>query len=346
MPLKLYRREGIYYCRGTVGPTGKRRRINKSLHTENKDIAARQAAELESGYWKGHFDGPEAILTFARAAQIYRAAGKSGTFLEPIEKYLGATLVKDISEGSVQLMAKDLYPNVSNASLNRLVIVPTVAVINHAARSKLCSRLTIERYEEDAKVKEPATLEWVTKFRAAAKPHLGAMVLFMYLTGSRPGEAIALQWDDLDLQRGTVLIRESKVSKERVAHLPAALVVALANLKHVDGRGVFVYGRLSSLKDSWKTACKKAGIKLLTPHCCRHGFATGLLRRGVDVVTVAWLGGWKSAEQVLKTYGHAIKNPKLTDLLTGPELPHFAETDAQGAHNQQADTETKVTATA
>lgn len=325
MPLKLYRRKGVYYCRGTVGPTGKRRRINQSLHTENKDIAARQVAELENGYWKGHFDGPEAILTFARAAQIYRAAGKSTTFLDPVEKYLGQTLVRDISEGTVQLMAKDLYPNVANASLNRLAIVPTLAVINHAARSKLCSRLTVERYEEDSKVKEPATLEWVTKFRAAAKPHLGAMVLFMYLTGCRPGEAVALQWADLDLQKATALIRESKASKERKAHLPAVLVAALANLPRIEGRGVFVYTASNTMRKAWETACKKASIKTLTPHCCRHGFATGLLRRGVDVVTVAWLGGWADAGQVLKTYGHAIKNPKLTDLLTGPELAHYTE---------------------
>jgi hypothetical protein len=174
-----------------------------------------------------------------------------------------------------------------------------------------------------------------------AKPHLGAMVLFMYLTGARPGEAVAVQWDDVDLDKRTVLIRETKLSKERVAHLPAALVVALANLKRIEGRGVFIYGRLSSLKDSWKTACKKAGIKRLTPHCCRHGFATGLLRRGVDVVTVAWLGGWKDAAQVLKTYGHAIKNPKLTDLLTGPELAIYAETDAPSVHDQEVKPETK-----
>lgn len=59
----------------------------------------------------------------------------------------------------------------------------------------------------------------------------------------------------------------------------------------------------------------RAGIEPLTPHCCRHGFATELLRRGVDVVTVAWLGGWASPAQVLKTYGHAIKRRDLTDIL-------------------------------
>jgi hypothetical protein len=60
---------------------------------------------------------------------------------------------------------------------------------------------------------------------------------------------------------------------------------------------------------------RAAGIPVLTPHCCRHGFATELLRRGVDVHTVAWLGGWASPAQVLATYGHAIKRRDLTNVL-------------------------------
>lgn len=67
----------------------------------------------------------------------------------------------------------------------------------------------------------------------------------------------------------------------------------------------------------WKETIKRAGIERLTPHCCRHGFATGLLRAGIDVVTVAWLGGWTSPAQVFKTYGHAIKDRTLTDVLAG-----------------------------
>jgi integrase len=329
MPLTLYRRNGIYHYRGTVGPTGKRRRLSGSCKTTNKDIAARQISEIETGYWKGHFDGPAAVLTFAYASQLYRAAGKSGRFLDKIEAHLKHTLVKDISEGAVHLMAKELYPNCSNASLNRLVIVPTQAVINHAAKRKLCSRLTVERYKPATKVKEPATLEWVDKFRAEASPHLGAMVLFMYLTGARPGEAIGLQWADVDLQAQTAIIRQTKVEEDRLAHLPLPLVVALANLPRVEGRGVFVYTASNATRSAWDAVCERAGIKLLTPHSCRHGFATGLLRRGVDVMTVAWLGGWKSAQQVLKTYGHAVKNPKLTDLLTGPELTHSMGHEAE-----------------
>ena len=225
MPLKLYRRGGVWHYRGTVGPAGKRRRLRGSCKTTNQDIAARQIAEIESRYWKGHFDGPEAILTFAQAAKLYRAAGKSPRFLEPVEEYFGQTLVKDISEGAIQLMAKELYPNCTGASLNRLAIVPAQAIINHAAKSKLCAPIKVERYKIDTKVKDPATLEWVEAFRKHAGPHVGTMALFMYLTGARIGEAVTLKWEDLDLRAATALIRESKVSKERVSHLPVPLVV-------------------------------------------------------------------------------------------------------------------------
>jgi integrase len=330
MPLKLYRRGDIWYYSGTVGPRGRRKRFrDQSCYTKEKDIAARQVAEVEAAYWKGHFDGPAAILTFAQAAQGYRNAGKSDRFLDKVEGYFGNTLIKDISEGSIHEMAKKLYPNATGASLNRMAVAVAQAVINHAARSKLCLPIKVGLYKVDTKIKDPANLEWIDKFREYAAPHVGALALFMYLTGARVGEALDVKWEDLDLKARTVLIRESKQSKERVSHLPLPLVVVLAELERIPNRGVFGYNNSPALRHAWDGAISKAGIKRLTAHSCRHGFATGLLRRGVDVVTVAWLGGWRSAAQVLKTYGHANKNPKLTDLLLNApmtqELPHNEE---------------------
>src|SRR5882672_8457225 len=124
MPLSIFRRgkNGTFYYRGTIGPAGNRRQLYGSCHTTNKDIAARQAAEIEAKYWKGNFDGAGAILTFAQAAGFSRAAGRSDRFLGKLEKHLGATLVKDITPGAVTAMALKLYPNCTGASLNRLVV--------------------------------------------------------------------------------------------------------------------------------------------------------------------------------------------------------------------------------
>lgn len=320
MPLEIYRRGGIWHYRGTVGPVGRRQRLRGSCQTKNKDIAARYIAEIEKKYWDGHFDGPGAILTFRRAAALYRAAEKGDKFLKPIEEYLGDTLVKDINAGIIKQMAVELFPGNSGASRNRRAITPTQAVINHAAEAGLCQPILVRRLEVEATRKEPATLEWVKSFQAHAKPHLGAYALFMFLTGCRPSEALAVREGDLNLKAATVTIRETKVGTEREAHLPAMLVAALANLEPVPGRPLFVYRKFIDVYWSWKRTTEKAGIAELTPHCCRHGFATELLRRGVDIVTVAWLGGWASPAQVLKTYGHALKKRSQTDILTDTPL--------------------------
>jgi integrase len=81
------------------------------------------------------------------------------------------------------------------------------------------------------------------------------------------------------------------------------------------GRPVFLYECYDDIHGVWMTVIDRAGIQRLTPHCCRHGFATELLRNGVDVFTVARLGGWKEPAQVIKTYGHANKDIRLTDVL-------------------------------
>jgi len=320
MSLKLYLRNGIWNYRGTVGPAERRSRLRGSCKTSDKDIAARQIAEIEANYWKGHFDGPAAILTFRRAAANYRADGKTDRFLDRIETYLGDTLVKDIKAGTIRQMAIELYPNCSGASRNRQGITPAQAVINFNAESELCSPIKVKRFKVDAKVKEPVTLEWLRAFGPHAGIAVNALAWFMFLTGARIGEALAVRWEDVSLNAGTVLIRQSKVSSERVSHLPRPLVAMLSNLPRVNERPVFVYRHPDDIVRAWFGAIKRAKIKRLTPHSCRHGFATGLLRRRVDVTTVAYLGGWKTAAQVLKTYGHALKDITLTDVLIGEEL--------------------------
>jgi integrase len=320
MPLKLYLRNGIWNYRGTIGPTGKRSRLNGSCRTSDKDIAARQIAEIEANYWKGHFDGPGAILTFRRAAELFRAAGRPPRFLDRIENHFKDSLVSEITGGAIREMAIKLYPNGTGATRNRQGIGPAQAVINFAAESDLCPPIKVKRFKVTSKVKEPVTLEWLEPFMANANPAVGALALFMFLTGARIGEALAVQWDDVSLNGCTVLIKQTKVSAERISHLPTKLVAAMASLPRVEGRPVFVYQHPDDIPRAWKGAIKRAGIKRLTPHSCRHGFATGLLRKGVDVVTVAKLGGWKTPGQVLKTYGHAINDLTLTDRLLDEKL--------------------------
>lgn len=55
------------------------------------------------------------------------------------------------------------------------------------------------------------------------------------------------------------------------------------------------------------------GFERLTFHSCRHGFATKMLRDGMDPKTAAWLGGWDDVSLFMDTYAHAIEDPALNE---------------------------------
>jgi len=320
MPLKLYRRGEIWHYSGTVAG----RRLRGSTKTAKKDIAQRIVSQTEEREWKRRTDGPQAVLTFAQAAIAYRAAEKPTRFLDRIEDYWKDTPVKAINGGAVRQAAIVLLPRAAGATRNRNVIVPTQAIINHAASLDLCQPLKVERFPVVTKDKEPATWEWVQALMAVASPHMGALACFMFLTGARISEAIALRWQDVDLRKGRALIRQTKIGDERRAHLPPVLVAAIANIAHERDAGakVFGYSSRDTAKPIWRAAIKRAGIKPLSYHSCRHGFATAMLHAGIDPITVAKLGGWKDAKHVFVTYGHAMEDDTLANRIIGTPLAH------------------------
>ena len=140
----------------------------------------------------------------------------------------------------------------------------------------------------------------------------------MFCTGARVSEALAVQWDDVDLVNRRVLIRQTKVGAERWAHMQPPLFEAIANLEgEREGRVFARYKWPRSVRWQWDKVVARSGIEELTPHCCRHGFATSMLQAGVDPITVAKLGGWKSTQHVFQTYGHAMEDKTVTDRLVG-----------------------------
>lgn len=316
MPIKVFRRPGskVYSYRGTVAG----RRLRGSTGTEDRVRAERIAAEKETEQWKCHLDGPAAVLTFAKASILYRAAGKQTKYLAKIEDFWKDTLVKDMTSGGIRQSAINLYPNASGATRNRQVITPTRAVINHCSDSDLCPPIRIRGFEVDQKIKAPVMIDWLDTFCAHARPLTVALATFMFCTACRISEARRLEWDDIDFKRQELLIVKTKIKKQRLPHMPSRLLVALANLPR-DGDKPFGCWSESSLRRFWdadieKTAKAVAGFKRLTFHSCRHGFATTTLRvMKLDPKTASELGGWDDITLFMRTYAHAIKDATLTE---------------------------------
>jgi integrase len=311
MPLKIYRRPGstVWQYRGTLAG----RRFRGSTGASDKETATRIASEIENKFWKRGLDGKEKALTWPKAVALYLAAGKQSRFVAPLVRHWRDAKIADMNAGSIRQSAIDLYPNAKNSTRNRQVIVPTLAIINHCAELNLCPPLRMKRFKVETKIKKPVTLEWINAFRAAVeRPDIGALALFMFATGARVSEALAVRWEDIVFKERRVLIRQTKLGNERRAHIPGDLLVALANLPRDRGPFAIAY---TTARDAWKRAYERAGIEPLTFHSCRHGFATALHDKGIGVKTIAKAGGWKSAQHLFNTYLHADEDATVTDKL-------------------------------
>jgi integrase len=101
----------------------------------------------------------------------------------------------------------------------------------------------------------------------------------MFARGARISEALAVQWEHVDLQARTALIPKSKISEQRIVHLPPRVVVAIAKLPRMAKRPVFFYRKRGDLFNKRDAIVEAAGIKRMTAHSARHGFATTALRK-------------------------------------------------------------------
>ncbi len=132
-----------------------------------------------------------------------------------------------------------------------------------------------------------------------------AMLEILYATGLRVSELVGLKWQDINLERGFLVVM-GKGSKERVVPL-GELAVAALNEYVADARRFFLgneesdYLFISSRHKTitrqmfWiriKHYASKARITgTVSPHTLRHSFATHLLNKGADLRAVqAMLG--------------------------------------------------------
>lgn len=341
MPHTIQKRGEIWHIRGTAAG----RRLRQSLGTTDKTTAQRLAAQIEDRAWKSHLDGPGASVTMAQASLAYRQADKPTRFLPKVEDHWKDTRISTITGETIRLASRKVYPNAKAATRNRQFIVPTQAIINYAADLGWCAVIKVKRFPVEAKAKIPATVEWVTAFAAQSisdgLPHLSALCLFMFGTGARISEAVTLTWAEVDLSGKLATIRQSKVNSTRKAHLPPAVFIALANIggnRNPDER-VFGYAGRDSVRKVWDHVIERAGIERLTAHCCRHGFATTMLRAGFDVKTVAKVGGWKDARTVLETYAHALDDLTITDAVFGTDLTQSTDPNPLTSRNKRRKTE-------
>ena len=128
-----------------------------------------------------------------------------------------------------------------------------------------------------------------------------ALLEFLYASGARVSEAVALETVDVDLEDGSAIVT-GKGAKQRLVPLGRACVDAIAaylpqrlTLKgdHPDPGRLFLTarGRPMSRQAVWQRLrhhARQAGLdeRVVSPHVLRHSAATHMVERGADLRTV------------------------------------------------------------
>jgi integrase len=247
----------------------------------------------------------------------YLENGGSKRFTAPVISYWGTTPCAQIDQDAIEAGAKKLFPDASPATRNRQFFAITSAILHHAAKRGWCSKPIIER-PEPAKDR----IRWITPEEAdslveACNHHLRPLVIFLLYTGARAGEALWLDWREVELSRAHVSFPETKNGEARGVPLHPRVVAELANLKHRSGE-VFrrpdgkPYSKPRNpddtsagtrIKNAFGGACRRAGITDFHPHDCRHTWATWHYAANRDLGALMRLGGWKSIRMVMR-YAH------------------------------------------
>ena len=160
------------------------------------------------------------------------------------------------------------------------------------------------------------------------KDKLYGIILCLY-SGLRIGELMALQWSDIDFEKGILTVSKSchdgknglvidepkTATSRRVIPLPKQLLPMMKALKRrsVSPFVVSASGNPVSVRSyqrSFELLLKKLKIPHKGFHSLRHTFATRAIECGMDVKTLSEILGHKNPTVTLNRYAHSLMEHK------------------------------------
>jgi integrase len=151
-----------------------------------------------------------------------------------------------------------------------------------------------------------------------ASPYAVAALRFLILTGWREGEALGLQWDQVDFARSLVTLRDTKTGRSD-RHIGAPALTLLSELPRLKSSPFVFPGRQSpnqkaathlvEIKRVWEAvrhAAKLEGVRL---HDLRHSFASVGASGGLSLPMIGALLGHREVSTTQR-YAHLGDDPR------------------------------------
>ncbi len=304
-------------------------RIRESTGTDSAAQAEEARAVREAAAFREAIHGaPRGSTTFAAACLSYLSASgphsdATKARVHRLLKFFGpAAACAAVDQAALdRAAAKFLRPNPASATRLREITTPARSILSHASRRGWCDTPAFE-----VGAASPSRTEWLTPAEVdrlidAATPHIRPLLTFLTATGARMGEALSLDWADVDLAHRRALLRDTKSGADRAVDLcPRAVSVLCQSTGRVfrTNAGEPYAERVASggqIKTAWAAAVRRAGItKPITPHGLRHTWASWHYAEHRDLLLLRYVGCWASVTLV-ERYAHLVPSSLAAEIV-------------------------------
>jgi integrase len=204
---------------------------------------------------------------------------------------------------------------ISKSTINREIAF-LKTMLNYSVRRGWLSENPLKGYslykEKPSKMRILSQEEFRAFYKEASEL-LKPILLAAYYTGMRRNEVLKLKWENVYLDKGYILVEETKNDESRVIPINKQLLKTLNSLKLIPSDGFVFTNKGKPIKDirtAFDGALKRSGIKKFTFHDLRHTFASNLVMNGFDLVTVKELMGHSSIQMTMR-YSHPTPEHKV-----------------------------------
>lgn len=310
------------------GPDGRRKFLTRVVRSEDLAKHAVQGLLTKVGADRDTFDARRPLDAYleewlGRVEVTVRPAtyrSYRGHVEHHISPLLGGIPLDDLRTVDVDRLVRDrTRAGLSGATVRRILTTLGMA-IKTAVDDGTIDRNVVAQVKRPKAPRHEITA--LTPERAkrileaiAGDPN-AALYELLLGSGMRAGEAIALDWRDVDLDNGTVFIRTGKTPRAvRTIPIPPSVVASLrahrARASTIDPRAPVFVGerkgqrlRTDVALHRFQQLLRAAKIPSMRIHDLRHGHATLLLAAGVPMQVIADQLGHSNPATTAMVYAH------------------------------------------